>query len=297
MTRGQKDKPGKRKHARKQRRPLATHPLFAPVLGLWGAALGGLVVLVLPPATAFAAAVAIGLGVLGGMAQFVLAALAATVLGTALFVMGRKAGRNSPRPASDPSLAMMALRRVQTIDPASELGSASLDEPIETMPFAAREPEAEAAAPQVTPPPPRMLDLSEFAELPGRNAVWVEETDVAPAAVSEPDHVPDPLPESAPVAAAVAASPANPGVIAQLRAVPPSELSLVQMVERFAAALHERQAGPGPSGHRADPAAREAVLAEALRALAALSDADDSGAGSEPLRDALTRLQELRGAA
>lgn len=299
MTRGQKDKPGKRKRARKQRRPLAAHPLFAPVLGLWGAALGGLVVLVLPPATAFAAAVTVGLGVLGGMAQFVLAALAATVLGTALFVMARKTGRNSPRPASDPSLAMMALRRVQTIDPASELGSASLDEPIETMPFAAREPEAEAeaAAPQETPPPPRMLDLSEFAALPGRNAVWVEETDAAPAAVSEPDHVSDPLPQSAPVAAAVAASPANPGVIAQLRAVPPSELSLVQMVERFAAALHERQAGPGAAGQRPDPAAREAVLAEALRALAALSDADDSGAGSEPLRDALTRLQELRGAA
>lgn len=299
MIRGQKDKPGKRKRARKQRRPLAAHPLFAPVLGLWGAALGGLVVLVLPPATAFAAAVAIGLGMLGGFAQFALAMLAAALLGTALFIMARKTGRNLPRSASDPSLAMMALRRVQTIDPASELGSASLDEPIETMPFAAHEPEvaAEAAAAQETPPPPRMLDLSEFAELPGRNAVWVEETNVAPDAVSEPAQVSDPLPESAPVVATVAASPANPGVIAQLRAVPPSELSLVQMVERFAAALHERQAGPGVAGQRPDPAAREAVLAEALRALAALSDADDSGAGSEPLRDALTRLQELRGAA
>jgi hypothetical protein len=304
MTRGQQDKPGKRKRARKQRQPLAAHPLFAPVLGLWGAALGGLVVLVLPPATAFAAAVSVGLGALGEIAPFALAALAALVLGTALFLLARTLRRKARRPINGPSLAALAVRHVQPIDPARELGSASLDEPVETMPFTEREPEPEVAATaasaapeaQETPPPPRALDLSEFAELAGRNGVWVEEAAAGDESAPEAESVPQP--EPAPVPRPSLVPPVSPTVVERLRAVPPSELSLVQMVERFAAALHEHQSSPvGRNGQRPDPAGREAALAEALRALAALSDTEKSAPQSEPLRAALTRLQELRGAA
>ena len=86
--------------------------------------------------------------------------------------------------------------------------------------------------------------------------------------------------------------------VSLLRSVPTSELSLVQMVERFAAALHEHQsAAPGQGPQRADQAGREAALAEALKALAAFSPDENPTARGEPLRAALTRLQELRGAA
>jgi len=56
-------------------------------------------------------------------------------------------------------------------------------------------------------------------------------------------------------------------------------------------------AGAPPSGR--DLAAREAALAEALKALAALSGFEPAPTPKpdEPLRDALTRLQGLRGAA
>jgi hypothetical protein len=88
--------------------------------------------------------------------------------------------------------------------------------------------------------------------------------------------------------------PVSPSAIERLRAVPPSELSLVQMVERFAAALHEHQSTPAGS---TGLAARDAALAEALKALAVLSRDSEAQTQSEPVRAALGRLQELRGAA
>jgi hypothetical protein len=94
----------------------------------------------------------------------------------------------------------------------------------------------------------------------------------------------------------------------RLRKVPPQDLSLVQMVERFAAALHEFQqresAQPQAQGQNRDQA-----LAEALRALtmftehgfAANAPAKQSGDElqdtTRELRDALAKLQTLRGAA
>jgi hypothetical protein len=83
-----------------------------------------------------------------------------------------------------------------------------------------------------------------------------------------------------------------------LRAAPPEQLSLAEMVERFAGALHEhRETGPRRPMTPKDIAAREAALAEALRALAALSGDDRPAPAREPLADALTRLQGVRGAA
>ncbi len=93
---------------------------------------------------------------------------------------------------------------------------------------------------------------------------------------------------------------ANPGTAAltHLRAMPVQELSVIQMVERFAGALHEhRTTAPGTAGNRHDIAAREAALAEAMKALAALSGERGAAPEGEPLRVAIARLQGLRGAA
>ncbi len=300
------------------RRPLALHPLFGFVLGLWGAALGGLVTLVLPRDFVLGAAARAGLAGTGANAPFVLAVIAALVLGGALLAIAgliTRAATRTRRRQDTPSLAMMAVRHVQTIDPASELGSRSLDDPIEAMPFASLKPEfeteAQAAGEAASPPPPVELDLAEFGALPGRNAVWVEESGFlgvnAPEAVAPPvaepvmaEAPPADQPAHDPVLQAVSPAPRPPGpsAIEHLRAVPTSELSLVQMVERFAAALHEHQTVPQSRGHhRSAQPGREAALAEALKALAAFSPDQSSSAQGEPLRAALTRLQELRGAA
>jgi hypothetical protein len=159
---------------------------------------------------------------------------------------------------------------LRPIDPAEDLGLESLDAPLSADFFArsnawlpdqpademlAQEAAAELAAVRAEAgaktPPPRELDLAEFAILPGRNAVWVE----------------DPAPNSA-------ADPAGavPAALAKLRAVPPADLSLCQMVERLAAALQEYQAGQhGPTAASQAAAQREAVLQEALAALSSIT--------------------------
>ncbi len=322
-----RDKRAKNKGGSKPlRRPLALHRLFGFVLGLWGAALGGLVTLVLPRNLVLEAAANAGLAGIGANAPFVIAAIAALMLGAVMLAIAgliTRAASKARRPKDTPSLAALAVRRVQTIDPASELGSRRLDDPIEEMPFAGLKPEfeaedeaeAEAEVAQAAPPPLE-LDLEEFGALPGRNAVWVEADSIlgvspepdapafAPALTLPVDEaeLPETPAEAAPEpvlqAVAPAPRPLSPSAIERLRAVPTSELSLVQMVERFAAALHEHQsAAPGQGPQRADQAGREAALAEALKALAAFSPDESSPAQGEPLRAALTRLQELRGAA
>lgn len=292
------------RHSRPRRRPLPLHPLFAAVLGLWGAALGGLVTLVLPRAAVQMAAGNAGLGAFGTNGAYVLAALAALVLGGALYALAgawARMRRRAAKRADAPSIAALAMRHVRTIDPANDLGSRSLDEPVATMPFASLSPDAvpetpaeaeaqpaPAPAPAEQAAPPVALDLAQFAALPGRNAVWVE----------APVTAPEPQPEPVAAAPVRLTAPASPSAIEHLRAVPTSELSLVQMVERFAAALHEHQsAPPSRAGGPADQAGREAALAEALKALAAFTPQDNAAPQSEPLRAALTRLQELRGAA
>jgi hypothetical protein len=290
-----------------------SHPLFVPILTVWGALLGGLVTLVLPAKPVLAAAGNIGLGGLQEQAQFVLAGLAALLGGSLMLILGKALARKAKARKDLPSIAAMVVRQVRTIDPASELGSASFDAPVETMPFSWNQPEAEAetqtetaaddaplACAEEAATPPQALDLSEFAALPGRNAVWVEEPAAAPVAAAEPAPHAAPAPAPAPIMRRPAphAVEPNPSAIERLRAVPTSELSLVQMVERFAAALHEHQSAPaGSAGQRADLAGRDAALAEALKALAALSRASEDNTQSEPLRTALSRLQELRGAA
>ena len=314
MKRGHHSKAENQRRGRGTRRSRPTvraHALFVPILAVWGALLGGLVTLVLPAGAVLAAAANIGLGGLDEMSRFILAGLATLVMGSVMLLIGRLLASKAEVRIDTPSIASMVVRQVRTIDPASELGSASFDAPVETTPFAVAEPQRDPVAklapqpepvvlaevPAPAPASPQELDLAQFAALAGRNAVWVEEPVAAAApslVVPEPAPPPAPPPEPATIMHRAAPRPVSPSAIERLRAVPPSELSLVQMVERFAAALHEHQSTPAGS---TGLAARDAALAEALKALALLSRDSEAQTQSEPVRAALGRLQELRGAA
>lgn len=273
---------------------LTAHRVFAPILGMWGALLGGLLVLVLPAGAIIALTKGTPLATKPALAQPVLALLAALVLGGALFGVARAITRRARRRVSPSAVADSTDRRVRPINPARELGFPSLDEPVEIMP-------------ESDLPAPRALALAEFADLPGRNAVWVEEPLVEPEllAASESATSVAEAPTSTQIttlhpASAPKAAPFDPSgaALARLRAVPPSELSLAEMVERFAGAMHEhRVTAPRKGLTPQDLAAREAALADALKALAALSGGTSSATESEPLRAALAQLQGLRGAA
>ncbi|WP_285710662.1 hypothetical protein [Erythrobacter oryzae] len=279
-----KHKPGPARK-RPARLPLAAHRAFPPLLGLWGALLGAGVVVVLPEAMVLEMLHGTLIGTWAAAAQPSLAWISGGLLGALLFAFAAWRHVGARRTIKGPSVVKMAARQVNPINPARDLGSLRLDDPVETMPFSTpawRDADLAEPKPAQAPEPaaaPRELDLSEFAELPGRNAVWVEEP--APAQ----DTAPEPAPVAAAPAAPVAERPAAPepkvsalppapgkAALARLRAVPASELSLAEMVERFAGALHEvRENAPGRSLGPGDLAAREAALAEALKALEALS--------------------------
>jgi len=319
---------------------IAAHRAFAPLLGLWGALLGAGVVLVLPTAMVENMLQGTLIGTWASAAQPALAWIAGGLLGGLLFAFAAYRHVGVRRHKRGPSIAAMAARQVTPINPARDLGSLRLDDPVERMPFsspawrdadmdapgpAAAKPAAPAPqaapvpAPEAAPEPasvPRALDLSEFAQLPGRNAVWVEEP--APAAPEAVTPAPEPVevaPAADPVAdmrarrqRAVTTPPPAPGsaALARLREVPAAELSLAQMVERFAGALDEvRKTSPGRSLAPSDLAAREAALAEALKALEALSGKNRPAPRlprrEDPLYANRTRLQPhyapVRGAA
>lgn len=318
MKLGLKVQPKQRRSRKPKQRglaALAAHGAFAPGLGLWGALLGGLVVAVVPPVLIENAIRGTLMATFDIPQQLVLALTAALVVGGLLFVAAFNMHLTARRRAHLHPVMEFAGRRVRPIDPARDLGSRSLDEPLETMPFASpawrdadmAEPQALAAiAPDNAVVPdapvaeandaPRALDLAEFAQLPGRNAVWVEEPAPTPAPAPEAPLVAKPRRAAAPAA--------QPGTaaLARLRTLPPSELSMAEMVERFAGALHEHRAAPPPRAlTREELAAREAALAEALKALAALSGGmpaePQRRARQEPLRSALAQLHGQRGAA
>lgn len=314
MTRAQQGKAKQRKRRKAEQGALAAHPAFAPILGLWGVLLAGSAVMVMPSALILSSANGTFLATLGTLAQPVVAVLAAMLLGGTLFVLAAGVSKRSRRRAAAPSVAEMAVRRVHPIDPVRDLGSLSLDEPLGAVPMATpvrQDPAGDPSQPASgNHPEPLALDLSEFSEFPGRNAVWVE--DAAPVAVAVDAEIeaeveatsadgtpPVALPRVSPAVTPLR-EPAplpEPGTaaLARLRAVPPSELSLAEMVERFAGALHEHRASPPVRAlSAADLAAREAALAEALKALAALSGEEASASVREPLRAALAQFQGPR---
>ena len=376
---------------------IAAHRSFVPMLTLWGAALLGLIVIVLPASATDRIATLSGLGAMGGGAKYVFAGVAALLGAAVAFVIAAAFRKRSHKSGDDTSVvSAVSSRRMRTINPAADLGSESLDAPLENMPFGVGDEDAEIypqladesaadnpdtdtkdaeqtperqptlgelsqrgydpedpkkcfaaeddktdqpgftrrhfktaliescegaamekpapmratsqdaaqtaeseivteAAPSLLKQKPRALDLGEFAEVPGRNAVWVEESavkDATPSPISEPR--PD----------------RTTSALEKLRQTPPENLSLVQMVERFAGALHDRQQADSANASK-NAGDRDASLAEALKALTlftergfdqpiptgAATSENELGQTERELRAALVKLQSLRGAA
>jgi hypothetical protein len=233
------------------RRPhtaISALPLFAPALALWGAACGALCIMVLSTSAVMTLAAMLLPEFALQFARPVLALGVAALAGMMCYAFARRLSHRR-RPAH-------GLEDVKPIDPVSELGSDSFDAPLPALPAHEEMIWQEEEAAVTLQPSGDDLSLEEFAALPGRNAVWVEE-----ASEPEPDIVVRGV--SAP------ASPARavPTAIAKLRAAPLAELSLCHMVERFAAALQDHQSSQEQHGDH-DREEREAVLNEALKALA-----------------------------
>ena len=309
MTSGQTRRTaGKRKCGGKPvraRQTLAAHRAYAPLLGVWGAVLGGAVIAVMPYPLIGAMLEGTLLGSWGAASQILFAAILATLAGSTLFAIAMLQHRKAVS-GTKPSMVELAMRQVTPINPAVDLGSRRLDDPVDTMPFSTpawrdadldtehplRRREhapvavAEVAEEQTPPAPaaPAALDLAAFDEL-----LLDQTTEPEPAIQTEPVSAP-----SVPHLRAVETDPMPlPGTaaLARLRATPPEALSLAEMVERFAAALHDhRESPPTDLPAAADLAAREAALAEALRALAALSG------GTSTARSAVSATGSLRAA-
>lgn len=354
-------KPKKRKNARGSLASMVAsvraHTAFTPILVVWGALLLGLAVIILPASTTDRMSLVTGLGSLGGFAQWAFAAIAALIGAAGGFCLALilRSGSNGSNGSNIASAVIS--KRTQPIDPSKELGSESLDAPLEKVPFGAdaneidfgngnaEQPEDEQpsftrwdfrealidtceAAPAAETAKPVELDLGQFAEAPGRNAVWVEEEETASdhnGPDSEQPHSEQPPAQetsSLPLAAMAPAKalskapepkpvPAT-GALERLRQKHPEELSLVEMVERFAGALHEHQLSERSRASH-DAPMRDVALAEALKALTLFTErgfdqsqaqpgpaktgADELSRTERELREALGKLQNLRGAA
>ncbi|MEL7198022.1 MAG: hypothetical protein AAGL10_06880 [Pseudomonadota bacterium] len=424
---------------------IASHPIFKPALMGWAALVIAVAIFVLPSDLIAQFAAMTGLSVLGDAARYVLALIGAVIGGgigfglAALIKSGQSAAttcvetEHETAPSDAFAQTEIDQEAVRPIDPASELGSESLDAPIENAQFEeiddqevadveadpvgeqeltdepeppqgrrrnlaqlARD-EAEASgladenvasrvddaamvtepgeealgsfetgdesnvsAPKVELPDPAeaqsaldalisssatplkdgiedtvietgeeselpdapvSLDLDEFAALPGRNAVWVEE--IAENSGKDQEAAPslEPIEETRAEDAIEAplALPKReiPSALAQLRATPIEELNMVQMIERLAAALEDRKEALASNPSRlSDPSGRQA-LADGLKALGAMADKarasdvesiSDPGSATDtsqsevedenrPLYDSPEPLADLRGAA
>lgn len=288
-----------------RRKPsIATHRAFVPILAIWGAALGAGSVMVLPRALIIQASMYTGLAGLGAYARYGQAVMAGLALGgLALVIAAAIRGRHTgPRDKDQAEAALSGA--VRPIDPISELGSESLDAPIED-----RAVEAHEDAPGGDADKPREMGLEEFGALPGRDAVWLADEEASdatenPVAPQSETRGEPSLPVPAPEQDNDAPEPGL-SAIAKLRSVPPGDLSLVQMIERFAAALHERQAAEQRNPGQSRRPGRDAALADALRALSVLSEAGFGSSGGEEveqlhdttreLHKALGKLQRLSG--
>jgi len=133
------------------------HASFVPIVTLWGAALFGLSVMVLSSVAIARISTLTGLGALGGYAQEIFALIAAALGALSGFILAAAVQNRVRKSAENGSLvSAMASRHKGPIDPAAELGSESLDAPIETVPFGADDWSADE----------RDTQDSEFEELP-----------------------------------------------------------------------------------------------------------------------------------
>ena len=345
----------KRRRVHRPSKPLIPHSLvgskiFVRIFTIWGAAVAGFSVMALSSVTIARLSMFAGMGALGSLAQIVFALIAAVIGGAFGFIASNLFKSFTLRTVAGGPVATMAARRVRPIDPASELGSESLDAPIEEMPFssATEEEEAEPETQSEGEDYPTEMEEPdhELFELGTASAVT---EDVAVEALADPSDAPAQLAENddydsaldlsefvevvatAPHPSEDQAQPSAQSGIEKLRQSKPEDLSLVQLVERFAAALHDAHdnTSTGESGF-ADPQ-REKALAEALKALTLFTEggfnqptakgsaglertnnsrlgSDFSGQANGPnvsaiseteneLRAALVKLQNLRGAA
>ncbi len=370
------------KMRRRNRKPIAAHPFFVPMLSIWGALLAGLTIMVLPAEMINQITTAAALGVLDNFARYFYATIAALIGAACGYFVATKWRAMLPGRSED--LMGRAAAHVRPIDPVAELGSESLDAPIEDD------------VPEEEPLELETLELETLAEQPGTADTSEEqhvdtddtfelraefECEPSPEQEAEPEPAPvDPLEgmhcepmEDSPEPASLlsvrrrrnrgkpvelvqalgdhrarqaalhkdlrdlgefsqlaehkrttkAPKPAPkptpaPTAIDKLRAVPPQDLSLVQMVERLAVALHERQEAARAKPQTEQATERDAALAEALKALSlftekgfasqprpAENDQANIGSANEgandgteaELRDALSKLQTMRGAA
>lgn len=369
---------------RRRKRPsIAAQPLFVPLMTAWGAALAGLSIAVLPDQVIGQMTSISALGVLGGFARLFFVALTAALGGVTLYLIATK--WRSSLPGNPSELLNKAAQHVQPIDPVADLGSESLDAPIDEEMVAANdaadiepdgseiaeepigaaeddtlelsldaiceaepEPEPETsedheshlepARPEATPAPPRAKGRkgtkrtelvhaltdhmarmaaearSTGAEIPQTaNAPRDDDLDLGKFEQLPPEKTPErATPSAVPTTAHVrpVGSAAD-----KLRSVPPHELSLVQMVERLAVALHEHQEVARSKPQSSHEAKRDVALAEALKALSMFTQQGFNAQAAAPtpgvakqapvaddttqaeLRDALGKLQTLRGAA
>ena len=288
------------KQRRRKSKPIAEHSFFVPSLILWGAALAGLTVMVLPASLINQVTTIAALGALGEHARLFYAILAAG-FGAGCGYIGATRWRDKLPVRSQ---AMMNRRAddLRPIDPAEDLGSDSLDAPLED--------ELELDGVEIEEDEEDVLDLTVECEAHADTADSEDnvlelgadcEADAELEAEPEPEpvsHDPlgdehcEPAPEPGgklplrrrrnrgqPVELVqalgdhrarhaamhkdrrdlgnftrmAAENPAanstggsgefhhTPAAIDKLRSVPPQDLSLVQMVERLAMALNERQ--------------------------------------------------------
>ena len=378
-----------RRSARRARIALPTrqvlaHPHFVPLLTIWGAALLGCAVLAVSSVDIERISRFAGLGALGFSAKFLYAAIAAAIGAFVAFVASSLMQRFFEESYYARPPARLTDDRVRPIEPALELGSESLDAPIEEMPFSSpkddvdeeqledaalddaafEEAWVEAEISEVIEEEDEAEDQPEAVTLDAMAALEEESAPVADiedahAEHSEVEGPVDPTDRGVdmdalgeileeetqdfearkaardearrtgrPVETAIAQplpfkSTLPPNGIAKLRQMPTQDLSLIQLVERFAAALHEVQDKTPQdvfgAGAAAGQAERERALAEALKALdlftggrfdsaAGANNSSPAGQSSDSeasrlseaerdLREALGKLQTLRGAA
>lgn len=246
-------------------RALVASRVFAGVMGLWGALLGALVVMVVPPALLHSLAPAPAITGLGLAVQPTLAGAGALGLGMVCFalaallsIMVRR--RQGPQPE-----AWAGDSEVELIDPLRDLGLASLGnaagrEPIPSIDWQAWRKDA--------------VEAGRTGEDPLPEEPRPEPVQMAPR--REPRSVPP-------------AARHGTAALSLLRSVPTSELSMPEMVERFAAALHQHRSGTAAIAPlNGEIAARQAALAEALKGLATLSN------GAAPLLQEESRTMSVR---
>ncbi|MDJ0978306.1 MAG: hypothetical protein QNI87_07200 [Erythrobacter sp.] len=324
---------------------IARHRFFVAILAVWGAALLGLSVLSLSNADMTGLSALLGFG---PSARLSIAAIAAIIGGAVAALVARALRQSLTRGAqaepthSDPEHDLIPFAPTP-IDPASDLGEENQeigeqDDPVAPAEVDRIDDQRESANIQdaVTEraDAPDVDEETQAAPAKAPPAAASEELDLGAYTEVEEDRDFEEAEKAAASAASallLASRASAQSGVEKLRQTAPGDLSLVQLVERFAAALNDLQPTRSESGAaRTLPdigPERERALAEALKVLEAFTEnertpapvtkktrkpgrfgASFGGQASGPspsspsdaerdLREALAKLQNLQGAA